>query len=141
MDKDPVASMRPSRIDRGRRELWTRIQSRACGHRADVPWDSSHPRQSYARIHESNLVNFGIPPLRFIDPEDAHLIQQGDRLAITGLRKALESGHTLFVKNITRKQAYPLHHGLSPRQVTMLLAGGLTRFLQHKWQGTYRKSG
>jgi aconitate hydratase len=97
--------------------------------------------KSYARIHESNLVNFGIPPLRFIDPEDAHLIQQGDRLAITGLRKAMESGHTLFVKNITRKQAYPLHHGLSPRQVTMLLAGGLTRFLQHKWQGTYRKSG
>ena len=91
--------------------------------------------KSYARIHESNLVNFGIPPLRFVDPKDAHLISQGDRLAITGLRRALESRHTMFVKNITRRQAYPLHHALSPRQVKMLLAGGLTRFLQHKWKG------
>lgn len=46
-------------------------------------------------------------PFYVIDPADCDTIQQGDRLEMT--------------------------HALSPRQVAMLLAGGLTRFLQRKW--------
>ena len=92
--------------------------------------------KSYARIHESNLVNFGIPPLRFLRAADADEIGQGDILEIDGIREALEQGRSLHVKNLTQGQAFPVKHSLSSRQVKMLLAGGLTRYLQQKWAQT-----
>jgi aconitate hydratase len=90
--------------------------------------------KSYARIHESNLVNFGIPPLRFIDPADGDTIQQGDRLELPEIRAALEEGRPIIVRNVTKGRKYRMtHDALSPRQVAMLLTGGLTRFLQREW--------
>jgi aconitate hydratase len=90
--------------------------------------------KSYARIHEANLVNFGIPPLRFLDPDDVDLILQGDVLEIPSLRDALQRGQQILARSLTRQHEYRLIHALSPQQVRMLLAGGLTRFLQHKWR-------
>lgn len=89
--------------------------------------------KSFARIHESNLVNFGIPPLRFVNSEDHTKIKQGDRLVIEGLREALEKGKEILVKNLTRNESYRLTHALSKRKVEMLLAGGLTKYLKRKW--------
>lgn len=89
--------------------------------------------KSYARIHESNLVNFGIPPLRFTDPRDRETIAQGDRLELPDVRAALEAGRPILVRNVTKGLEYSMHHALSPRQVAMLLAGGLTRYLRAKW--------
>ena len=89
--------------------------------------------KSYARIHESNLANFGIPPLRFIDPADGDTIEQGDRLELPEIRVALEEGRPIIVRNVTKGREYRMTHALSPRQVAMLLAGGLTRFLQREW--------
>ncbi|MBI4362812.1 MAG: aconitate hydratase [Euryarchaeota archaeon] len=86
--------------------------------------------KSYARIHESNLVNFGIPPLRVAAPD---ALPQGDRLEITGLRRALDKGETITIKNRTRKQETPATHALSRRQIDMLLAGGLANHLRKKW--------
>ncbi len=39
--------------------------------------------RSYARIHRSNLINFGILPLTFKDPGEFQNVQQGDRLRIS----------------------------------------------------------
>jgi len=89
--------------------------------------------KSYARIHESNLVNFGIPPLRFTDPADCDTIQQGDRLELPEIRAALEEGRPIIIRNVTNGRGYWMTHVLSQRQVEMLRAGGLTRFLQRKW--------
>lgn len=89
--------------------------------------------KSYARIHESNLVNFGIPPLRFIDPADCDTIQQGDRLELPEIRATLEEGRPIIVRNVTNGRGCWMTHGLSQRQVEMLQAGGLTHFLQRKW--------
>jgi len=89
--------------------------------------------KSYARIHESNLVNFGIPPLRFTDPADCDTIQQGDRLELPEIRAALEEERPIIVRNVTNGRGYWMTHVLSQRQVEMLRAGGLTRFLQRKW--------
>ena len=80
-----------------------------------------------------NLVNFGIPPLRFIDPADCDTIQQGARLELPEIRAALEEGRPIIVRNVTKGRKYRMTHALSPRQVEMLRAGGLTRFLQRKW--------
>jgi aconitate hydratase len=89
--------------------------------------------KGFARIHESNLVNFGIPPLRFVNPEDHSRIQQGDKLLIEGLRDGLEQGKEIIVKNSSRNETYRLTHALSKRKVEMLLAGGLTKYLKRKW--------
>jgi aconitate hydratase len=89
--------------------------------------------KSYARIHESNLVNFGIVPLRFLNPADYDSIEQGDELEMPDTRAAIREGRPVLVRNRTKKVEYKLAPKLSPRQVEMLLAGGLTNYLKKKW--------
>lgn len=89
--------------------------------------------KGFSRIHESNLVNFGIPPLRFLNPAEYDTIEQGDTLVIEGLRQALEKGEEIIVKNVTKKKVCRVNHALSKRKVDMLLAGGLTNYLKKKW--------
>ncbi len=81
--------------------------------------------KSYARIGWQNLVNFGIMPLEFVNPEDYDTIQQGDELEMVGLRDALTEGHPISVKNKTQGLIYAMTHSVSPRQVKILLNGGL----------------
>jgi aconitate hydratase len=92
--------------------------------------------KSYARIHESNLVNFGIVPLRFADPNDYESVQQGDELEMPDVRAAIAEGRAVIARNKTRKAQYGLAPKLSPRQIQMLLAGGLTNYLKRKWAAT-----
>ncbi|MGH3664631.1 MAG: aconitate hydratase [Egibacteraceae bacterium] len=82
--------------------------------------------KSYARIHWQNLANFGILGLEFADPGDYDRIDRDDELQLSGLRKALESdAKAVEVANTTKGETYELRHRLSPRQVEMVLAGGL----------------
>jgi aconitate hydratase len=89
--------------------------------------------KSYARIHESNLVNFGIVPLRFLKGADYDSVEQGDELEMPDLRAALSAGQPAVVRNRTKKVEYKLAPKLSPRQVEMLLSGGLANYLKKKW--------
>jgi len=87
--------------------------------------------QSYARIHWQNLVNFGILPLELVDESDRDAIEVGDVLALSGVRAALGAGDSpITVRNQTRDAAYAVQHRLSPRQVEVLLAGGLVPWLR-----------
>jgi aconitate hydratase len=81
--------------------------------------------KSYARIHRSNLINFGILPLTFKDPDEFLRIQQGDYLQITNVRRELRAGGLLAVENVTQKRSFEVLHGLNEREVEILLAGGL----------------
>jgi len=81
--------------------------------------------KSYARIGWQNLVNFGIMPLEFVNPEDYDTIQQGDELEMVGLRDTLTEGHPISVKNKTQGLIYAMTHSVSPRQIKILLNGGL----------------
>jgi aconitate hydratase len=81
--------------------------------------------KSYARIHRSNLINFGILPLTFKDPDEFSRIQQGDSLRITNLWKGLTPGGLLTVENETQKRSFEVLHGLNQRETKILLAGGL----------------
>jgi len=81
--------------------------------------------KSFARIHHSNLVNFGIVPLVFLDPENWGDIGQEDVLRIESLRSALAGGASVVVENVTRGRRYEMRHGLSRRQIDAVLAGGL----------------
>jgi len=81
--------------------------------------------QSYARIGWQNLVNFGIMPLEFVNPEDYSRIAEGDELELLRLRQALEDGSTIAVKNKTQDQVYTMTHSLSSRQLQVMLSGGV----------------
>jgi aconitate hydratase len=81
--------------------------------------------KSYARIHRSNLINFGILPLIFEDPDEFHRIQQGEQLRITHLRSKLEEGSPFKIENVTRGKVFEVSHRLNSREREVLLAGGL----------------
>jgi len=86
--------------------------------------------RSFARIHQANLVNFGILPLVFAQPEDQAHFVQGDRLRIESIGEALEQGAPLTLHNLTRGLGVELRYALSPRQVRMIMAGGLLNMIR-----------
>ena len=85
--------------------------------------------KSYARIHWQNLVNFGILPLELVNPGDADAIVAGDLLATSGIRDSLDE-EQMTLRNSTQGTEYTVRHRLSPRQVQVLLAGGLIPWLR-----------
>lgn len=91
--------------------------------------------KSYARIHRSNLINFGILPLIFRDPEDFMTIQQGDHLKIIDLRRGIQEGNFVKIENLTQKRIFEVSHGLSLREREILLAGGLLNFKRNQGMG------
>ncbi len=86
--------------------------------------------KSFARIHAQNLVNFGILPLIFEDPEVWNQIEPGDILAMTEVMASLGAQRPLKVYNRSRNAAYPVTYQLSPRQIEVLLAGGLINWIR-----------
>jgi len=85
--------------------------------------------RSYARIHWQNLVNFGVLPLEFTDPADYDGIHTGDQLVIDNVRDALGGGAELTIRNTSTGGACQARHRLSPRQLEVVLAGGLIPLL------------
>ena len=51
--------------------------------------------KGFERIHQANLINFGILPCCFADASDYDRIQAGDRIACDDLHKLLEGGGDL----------------------------------------------
>jgi aconitate hydratase len=88
--------------------------------------------RSFARIHRHNLVNFGVLPLTFVDPTDYDPIQPGDTLTITDAPRQLHGGATLEVTNQTRRQRYAMHHGLTDRQIDIILQGSLLDAIRNR---------
>ena len=85
--------------------------------------------KSFARIHASNLVNFGVLPLEFTEPADYDAVRPGDVLLFQDLHTGLAGGSELTVHNVTQGTDHRVRHGLSPRQITTIQAGG--RIAEH----------
>lgn len=81
--------------------------------------------KSFARIHWQNLINFGILPLVFVDRSDFDKISQGDILSIEDVKQSLKSGPEMKVTNKIKNEEYQCKHQLSPRQVEILINGGI----------------
>ena len=84
--------------------------------------------KSFARIHKANLVNYGILPLVFRDPAAYDSLKQGDVLAVTGIRAAIEGADRI---SVTRKEdgfAFDAGIDLDARSRKILLAGGLAAY-------------
>jgi aconitate hydratase len=88
---------------------------------------------SFARIHYQNLVNFGIMPLTFIQPEDYLKIDQGDILKIDDARNAVKNGKKMRVSNLSKLHTYEMEHNMSPRQIEMVLEGSLINVVSTKF--------
>jgi len=81
--------------------------------------------KSFARIHRSNLINFGILPLLFNSAEDYEKTEQGDRLIIEGIKNSLAVNRNIIVFNRTKNYSFEVASGLNDREKEIILSGGL----------------
>ncbi|MGB2753551.1 MAG: aconitate hydratase [Phycisphaerae bacterium] len=81
--------------------------------------------KSIERIHQANLVNFGILPLVFENPKDYDAIEPSDELAMEGLRDAVAKGGAITIRIAARGTAFKALLAASERQREALLAGGV----------------
>ncbi|MBF0516832.1 MAG: aconitate hydratase [Nitrospirae bacterium] len=88
--------------------------------------------KSFARIHRSNLINFGILPLTFEDSGIAGKINAGDRLVIKGIREAVTNGQTCTVENATAGFTFTCVSNLNSRERELILIGGLLPYTKSK---------
>jgi aconitate hydratase len=85
--------------------------------------------KTYARMHHTNLVNFGILPLVFAAEADYDRIEVGDSLEIANVYEAVRGGE-LTVRNATKGFEFAARHNLSERQIEVLLEGGLLNYVK-----------
>ena len=83
--------------------------------------------KSFARIHAANLINAGILPLTFENPEDYELLSQDHDLRIEDIRKGMEQGKITVTDAATGTKITTLC-SFTPRQQAILMAGGLLNY-------------
>ena len=83
--------------------------------------------KSFARIHVANLINAGILPLTFENPDDYDALQPGAHLRIDDIRTGMAAGK-LTLTDTAAGKSYPVVCSLTERQQAILLAGGLLNY-------------
>ncbi len=91
--------------------------------------------KSFARIHKANLINFGILPMTFENPDDYDLISQDDELVIPGIRRALLSGSDTVTIKSSSGATFQARLDLSQRDRFILAAGSLLNWVKAKIAG------
>lgn len=89
--------------------------------------------KSFARIHAANLINAGIMPLTFENPDDYEQLQQGDELKLSGIERGMENG-TITLLDETNGKSFPLRCAYTERQREILRAGGLLKYVAKEAQ-------
>ncbi len=90
--------------------------------------------KSFARIHRANLINFGILPLTFANPEDYDRIDQGDEIIIENAPSAIRDSADVKAYNSSKGFEFILKHDLSDREVEIVIAGGKLNYTKAKMQ-------
>ena len=90
--------------------------------------------KSFARIHQANLVNNGIIPLVFENPEDYDDIEEIDELLIEDAISQVKS-RTIKLKNLTKGKEYKMILDITLRQREMIIQGGLLNLIRSKGKG------
>ncbi len=91
----------------------------------------------FARIHRQNLINFGIIPLLFDDPEDYNRIGQDDEIIIPDVPGQLVCGNKvkIRVKSPSGIREMTLSHNMSEREVDTVIKGGRLNSIKLKNSG------
>lgn len=86
--------------------------------------------KDFARIHWQNLANFGIVPLTFKTKEDYDQLEQGDVLVLNNIRDKIKSSNAFMIEVKGKNKNIEVNHLLSPRQIDIILAGGLINWVK-----------
>ncbi|MBE6976730.1 MAG: aconitate hydratase [Ruminococcaceae bacterium] len=89
--------------------------------------------KSFARIHAANLINAGILPLTFENPEDYDALEQGCKLELTDIAGGMAAGRIAIKDQNTGKVFYGSCE-LTQRQQKILLCGGLLNYTKEGGQ-------
>lgn len=81
--------------------------------------------KSFARIHRSNLINFGILPLLFKNAGDYEKVAQGDRLLIRDVMNGITGTQLYIVHNQSRNLVFEVFSQLNAREQEIIISGGL----------------
>ena len=86
--------------------------------------------KSFARIHQANLINYGIIPITFADPADYDTIQEGDTLEVTNLAAAIENGEDFSIKVTGQSGSKTIvgKNTMAQRSRDIIKAGGLAAY-------------
>lgn len=84
--------------------------------------------KSFARIHAANLINAGIMPLTFKNPDDYGSLSQSDMLSIKNVYEGMDSGNLVLTDEKTGKDIQ-LVCSFTDRQKAILKAGGLLKYV------------
>lgn len=85
--------------------------------------------KDFARIHWQNLVNFGVLPLTFVNEVDYDKLEPGDTLILKDVRNTIKNSNKVNVE-VKGKDTIEAEHGLSDRQVEVMLEGGLINWVR-----------
>ena len=88
--------------------------------------------KSFARIHMANLINFGIIPLTFKNPEDYDKINEGDDIEISGFNDSIGTKDEILLLDKTTNEKIVLNLNATERQREILLSGGLLNYTKNK---------
>lgn len=91
---------------------------------------------SFARIHRSNLINFGILPMIIENAEDLGAIAQGDRLVAEGVAAGVAEGRTaLKILNATRGTSFKVFIELDDHERQVVVSGGRLNHFRRRQDG------
>lgn len=88
--------------------------------------------KSFARIHRSNLINFGILPLLFVNEEDYERVEQGDRLIMRDIKLSIENDQDIVIENSSKGYTFKVKSNLNEREKRLILKGGLLPYIRQK---------
>ncbi|MEX0982806.1 MAG: aconitate hydratase [Bacteroidales bacterium] len=86
--------------------------------------------KSYARIGFQNLVNYGIIPFLFENPEDYESVEDQNILVFSSVLNSINNDESVHVTNQSTKKRFNVHCILTERQKKVLLNGGLISYLR-----------
>ena len=89
--------------------------------------------KSFARIHAANLINAGILPLTFEDPQDYDRLTQDSTLALTDIFAGMDAGRIAVNEKETGRTFYA-NCAFTSRQKAILKAGGLLNYTREGGQ-------
>ena len=84
--------------------------------------------KSFARIHAANLINAGIMPLTFENPEDYDKVNQGDEIRILSVFNGMDEGK-MVLEDVTTGEKVNLVCSFTERQKQILKDGGLLKYV------------
>ena len=88
--------------------------------------------KSFARIHVANLINAGILPMTFVNPEDYECLSEGAKLSFSNLSKGMEEGVVTMTDDTGK--TYQLSCVMTDRQRAIVTAGGLLNYTKEGGQ-------